>query len=201
MNSHDNIRKPPAIITSIKFIKKIFSFTFFIFFFRSYHFMFSPFLCWIAEWIVVRVAGIKTFMPDDDDDDDNESSIRRACSLSDLSMGKGKAFSFDCCDFTSRSRVDVTCSMLSFLSMSATDIAPAKMLILLILRSRIRQRFTRNCKVTEGAQHNQKSSEAKRLISRKVVDFRHGNEKRFCRNVESSCKFKMLGQDTSERGQ
>lgn len=28
-------------------------------------------------------------MPDDDDDE-NESSIRRACSLSDLSMGKGK---------------------------------------------------------------------------------------------------------------
>lgn len=30
-------------------------------------------------------------MPKDDDDEgENESSIRRACSLSDLSMGKGK---------------------------------------------------------------------------------------------------------------
>lgn len=37
-------------------------------------------------------AGInKSFLPDDFyDEDQNESSIRRACSLSDLSMGKGK---------------------------------------------------------------------------------------------------------------
>jgi hypothetical protein len=35
-------------------------------------------------------AGNKTFLPDDFEDEENESSIRRACSLSDLSMGKGK---------------------------------------------------------------------------------------------------------------
>lgn len=37
-------------------------------------------------------AGNKAFaIPADDDyEDENESSIRRACSLSDLSMGKGK---------------------------------------------------------------------------------------------------------------
>jgi hypothetical protein len=35
-------------------------------------------------------AGKKAFaIADDYDDDENESSIRRACSLSDLSMGKG----------------------------------------------------------------------------------------------------------------
>lgn len=34
--------------------------------------------------------GPKIFLPDDDE---NESSIRRACSLSDLSMGKGKVLS------------------------------------------------------------------------------------------------------------
>lgn len=35
--------------------------------------------------------GQKIFLTDDDD---NESSIRRACSLSDLSMGKGKKFRY-----------------------------------------------------------------------------------------------------------
>lgn len=36
-------------------------------------------------------AGKQSFLPDDfDDENENESSIRRACSLSDLSMGKGK---------------------------------------------------------------------------------------------------------------
>lgn len=35
-------------------------------------------------------------MPDDDEDEENESSIRRACSLSDLSMGKGNKVLFLC---------------------------------------------------------------------------------------------------------
>lgn len=35
--------------------------------------------------------GQKIFLTDDDD---NESSIRRACSLSDLSMGKGNKFRY-----------------------------------------------------------------------------------------------------------
>lgn len=42
--------------------------------------------------IAVRCSiceGKQAFMPDDDE---NESSIRRACSLSDLSMGKGNEF-------------------------------------------------------------------------------------------------------------
>lgn len=50
----------------------------------SYHFMLpSPFYVTLD----VNRTGPKAFLPDDDDE--NESSIRRACSLSDLSMGKG----------------------------------------------------------------------------------------------------------------
>lgn len=37
----------------------------------------------------LKHAGNKAFIADDDFEDENESSIRRACSLSDLSMGKG----------------------------------------------------------------------------------------------------------------
>lgn len=40
----------------------------------------------------VNRTGPKAFLPDDDDE--NESSIRRACSLSDLSMGKGNKLQF-----------------------------------------------------------------------------------------------------------
>lgn len=43
--------------------------------------------------VVRTTEGKQAFMPDDDDD--NESSIRRACSLSDLSMGKGKENFFE----------------------------------------------------------------------------------------------------------
>jgi len=47
----------------------------------SYHFI---------TVVDVRLGIHKSFVPDDDDE--QESSIRRACSLSDLSMGKGKSF-------------------------------------------------------------------------------------------------------------
>lgn len=59
-------------------------------FYRSYHFMFRSFMLFGMNslFAVAVTEGKQAFMPDDDDE--NESSIRRACSLSDLSMGKGK---------------------------------------------------------------------------------------------------------------
>lgn len=60
------------------------------YFYRSYHFMFRSFMLFGMNslFAVAATEGKQAFMPDDDDE--NESSIRRACSLSDLSMGKGK---------------------------------------------------------------------------------------------------------------
>lgn len=53
--------------------------------------MYTFYVIWNENLFTVArcyCEGNKAFMPDDDDE--NESSIRRACSLSDLSMGKGK---------------------------------------------------------------------------------------------------------------
>ena len=61
-----------------------------LYFYRSYHFMFRSFILFgMNSLFAVRsYEGKQAFMPDDDNE--NGSSIRRACSLSDLSMGKGK---------------------------------------------------------------------------------------------------------------
>lgn len=86
--------------------KKLYILNIFLFYF---HVSFR-FLCYLHQiytcfWILliaynfIMPSGNKSFMPDDYDDDENESSIRRACSLSDLSMGKGKDFIFFLCVF------------------------------------------------------------------------------------------------------
>lgn len=60
-------------------------------FYYSYHFMLPFYVIW-NDWRCCSLCnkGNKALTPDHDDE--NESSIRRACSLSDLSMGKGKRF-------------------------------------------------------------------------------------------------------------